>query len=113
MKNLIIIGDISVIGGIKSLSENINNIRSNYSKKTYYYNTNKYIRFLKISNLLSANFYHRFFYKFLVLVDVLKIIIFSNKSDILILSELNAPIGYYYNSIFKDVNFYIYIHGNY
>lgn len=113
MKSLIVIGDISNIGGIKGFSDNIQLISQNYSNKFYFFNTNHYFKLFNKNNLLSGNFYNKFYYKTLLYFDLIKILIFSKKSDILILNELNAPIGLIYKSIYRNINYYIYIHGNY
>lgn len=113
MKSLIVIGDISNIGGIKGFSNNIQLISQNYSNKFYFFNTNHHFKLFKKNNLLSGNFYNKFYYKILLYCDLIKILIFSKKSDILILNELNAPIGLIYKSIYRSIDYYIYIHGNY
>ena len=113
MKSLIVIGDISTIGGIRGFSNNIKIISHNYSNKFYFFNTNHHFKLFKKSNLVSGNFYNKFYYKILLYLDFVKILIFSKKSDVLILNELNAPIGLIYKSFYKKINYYLYIHGNY
>ena len=113
MKSLIVIGDISNIGGINNFSNNIQLISHNYSNKFYFFNTNHHFKLFKKNNLLSGNFYNKFYYKILLYYDLIKILIFSKKSDVLILNELNSPIGLVYKSVYRNINYYVYIHGNY
>lgn len=116
MGKILFIGDDTDIGGLKIITNNLlktipKNLKDN---KIYFLNSSSlnFKNIFKFKSLLSIHFYKNKFYKIFLFFDLMKICFIGIPKYVIILSEINSPIGFFLNKLFR-VEYFLYIHGNY